>query len=421
MAQINPDLLTLEGPSFLAKTLDNGIGLYIHIPFCQSKCIYCDFNTYAGLNHLIPNYLESVKQDIFLWGNFLSHPPVNSIFFGGGTPSLLSSEQLNLILRSVRDSFDCSKPVEITTEINPDDVTAIRIEGFLESGVNRLSIGFQSLDHGLLQLLSRRHGVNEAIQAMQVARAVGVKNINLDLMYGIPTQSLSQFQETLGLVINLNPEHISAYGLTVETGTPLEKLISSGKMPNPDPDLAADMYEIIDSCLSSRYRSYEISNWALPGHECKHNLTYWNNLPYLGIGPGAHSYIGGHRFSVVDSPFAYIQKVKTWCDSKPQEIIDTDRPLLNKIPTLNMVELIGLPLEMAETMTLGMRLSTGIKLSDFQSRFGIELFQRYGDLFQEVIQMGLVDYLDKVDQERVKLSNQGRILGNQVFWRFFAG
>ena len=267
--------------------------------------------------------------------------------------------------------------------------------------------------------MSRRHGVDKAIEAMEIARSVGVNNINLDLMYGVPTQSLSQFQETLERVVNLQPEHISAYGLTVETGTPLESLINSAQLPDTDPDLAADMYAHIDSYLSPRYTGYEISNWALPGRECRHNLTYWKNLPYLGIGPGAHSYLGGFRFSVVDSPFEYIQKVNTWDRLNPTEILDTGGSLFSKIPTLNMIELIELPLEMAETLTLGMRLSTGIKLSDFYDRFGIKLFQPYGDLFQDVIKLGLVDYVDEPGQERVELSKEGRILGNQVFWRFF--
>lgn len=419
MGQIKQDGANAEGPSFLASTFQEGIALYVHVPFCQSKCIYCDFNTYAGLNHLIPNYLESLVRDIILWGNLLGHPTVNSIFFGGGTPSLLTSKQLETILLTIQGSFDCTATTEVTAEINPDDVTAIKIDGFLIAGVNRLSIGFQSLDQGLLRLLSRRHGVDKAIEAMEIARSVGVNNINLDLMYGVPTQSLSQFQETLERVVNLQPEHISAYGLTVETGTPLESLINSAQLPDTDPDLAADMYAQIDSYLSPRYTGYEISNWALPGRECRHNLTYWKNLPYLGIGPGAHSYLGGFRFSVVDSPFEYIQKVNTWDRLNPTEIFEAGSSLFSKIPTLNMIEFIELPLEMAETLTLGMRLSTGIKLSDFHDRFGIKLFQPYGDLFQDVIKLGLVDYVDEPGQERVELSKEGRILGNQVFWRFF--
>lgn len=419
MEQIKQIELDSKGPSFHAGTFQKGIALYVHVPFCQSKCIYCDFNTYAGLNHVIPNYLESLTKDIILWGNFLDHPTVNCVFFGGGTPSLLSSKQLNEILTSIRSSFDCSATTEVTAEINPDDVTSSKIDGFLRSGVNRLSIGFQSLDQGLLQLLSRRHGVEKAVEALEIARYVGVKNINVDLMYGVPTQSLIQFQETLELVASLQPEHISAYGLTVETGTPLEKLINSAQLPDPDPDLAADMYLYLGSYLSSWYTAYEISNWALPGRECRHNMTYWKNLPYLGIGPGAHSYLGGYRFSVVDSPFEYIQKVNTWNHLTPNRIHDGEGSLFSNIPTLNMIERIELQLEMAETLTLGMRLANGIKLSEFHDRFGVNLFQPYGDLFQEVINLGLVDYVDEPGQERVKLSKEGRILGNQVFWRFF--
>lgn len=409
-----------QGPSFLASTLDHGIGLYIHIPFCQTKCIYCDFNTYAGLNHIIPNYLQSLIKDISLWGNFLDHPWVNSIFLGGGTPSLLSSQQLKQILTAVNNSFNWNSRIEITAEINPDDVTPIRLDGYLKAGVNRLSLGVQSLDENLLRFLGRRHGPDKAIEAFGVAREVGINNINLDLMYGIPNQSMRQLEETLETVKSLCPEHISTYGLTIEKGTPLEKLVRNGDVVDPDPDLAADMYEFIGSFLSSQYLGYEISNWCLNGRECRHNLTYWKNLPYLGIGPGAHSYLCGFRFSVIDSPVQYIQKVQQWEALVSKSVFNVLSHALEQIPTLNTMELIELPLEMAETMTLGLRLSNGVKLSEFQARFGKDLFNEFGDLFNQVISMKLVDYVDQLGQQRVQLSNQGRILGNQVFWRFFS-
>ena len=289
------------------------IGLYLHIPFCRTKCPYCDFNTYAGILPLLPSYLEALQTEVRLWGQRLGAPEVVSVFLGGGTPSLLQPGQMDRLLGVIREAFRLREDAEVSAEVNPDDVTVERIEGFLSSGVNRVSMGVQSLDRGLLEVLGRRHDDKGAIRAFRAIREAGCANVSVDLMYGLPYQTLEQWDSTLQGVLDLGPDHVSAYCLTLEEGTPMEHKARLGLLPEPDPDLAAEMYGRAEERLGSAgYDCYEISNWARPGRECRHNLVYWRNQPYLGVGPGAHSFLGGHRFRVVDSPAEYIARVGSW-------------------------------------------------------------------------------------------------------------
>ncbi|MEK7777098.1 MAG: radical SAM family heme chaperone HemW, partial [Chloroflexota bacterium] len=394
---------------------------YIHIPFCETRCPYCDFNTYEGIEPLMPAYIDALVKEIRLWGSFLPQgqdtplpQPISTLFFGGGTPSYLPPENIQRVLDAARASFSLAPDAEVTLESNPGDVTPSRLEMWKAIGINRVSIGVQSLDDGLLQLLGRRHNAQEARQAYQNARHAGFDNLNLDLMYGLPGQSLAQWRSTLTDTLNLAPEHISMYCLTLEEGTPLDAWVRQGKVPEPDPDLAADMYLLAEELAGGAgYEHYEISNWAMPGRACRHNLTYWRNQPYLGVGPGAHSYMGGYRFANLKSPRQYIERINQWASKGARALNLAD---LRDGGPLDTVDAIDAPTEMGETMMMGLRLGEGVSESSFNERFGLELRQVYGPQIEEMEQLGLLEWR----QGWLRLTPRGRLLGNEVFQRFLA-
>ncbi|MFI5268315.1 MAG: radical SAM family heme chaperone HemW, partial [Chloroflexota bacterium] len=268
--------------------------LYLHIPFCRTKCSYCDFNTYAGIEPLIPRYLEALTAEMRRYPTSLR---VQTIDFGGGTPSLLSPGQLGGLISAAGDHFSVDGDAEVTIEANPGGLDRAYFEGLLEAGVNRLSFGVQSFHTHELAMLARRHFAAEASDALAEARAAGFSNVNLDFMYGLPGQTLDQWRSTLDEMLELRPEHLSLYGLTVYDHLPLGRQVRTGKLPPQDEDLLADMYELASELLAvAGYQQYEISNWALaPELRCRHNLAYWRNSGYIGLGAGAHSYFAGQR------------------------------------------------------------------------------------------------------------------------------
>lgn len=391
-------------------SLPSNFSLYLHFPFCLSKCRYCDFNSYAGLNDLIPRYIEALVKEMGLWVD--SPASVNTIYFGGGTPSLLSAEQVDYIIRESRQSFALVPTAEITLEANPGTVDKKRLGGWRAAGVNRLSLGVQSFDDEELKLLGRIHTVKEAIEAFRLAREVGFDNVNLDLIYALPRQSLAGWQSTLEKALGLEPEHLSLYSLTLEEDTPLSEDLKKGVLSSPDPDLAAEMYLLAEEVLGKAgYEHYEISNWAEPGKRCRHNLTYWYNLPYLGLGAGAHSCLGGYRFHKVLSPQDYVMRLEG-CESPS--------PLPGLLPrggAIEAVEEIPPSLEMAETMILGLRLGEGVDKGDFARRFGVELSEEYRGTIEELLGLDLLREKDSA----LQLTSRGRLLGNEVFWRFLPG
>ena len=397
------------------------IALYIHIPFCETKCPYCDFNTYSGIEPIMPDYIAALVEEIGLWGTALrylnNHSPesrhIGTIFFGGGTPSYLPPENIQQVLDAVRSAFSLTSDSEVTLESNPGDVTSDRLKSWREVGVNRLSIGVQSLDDGLLHLLGRRHDAETARQAYHNAREAGFDNVNLDLMYGLPHQTLQQWRKTLTETVKLAPEHLSLYCLTLEEGTPLDTWVRQGKVPDSDPDLAADMYLLAEELAGSAgYDHYEISNWALPGQACRHNLTYWQNQPYLGVGPGAHSYLDGYRFANLRPPRQYIQRIRRWSQHPPSSV---DLAGFRRDGALDMVETVDSRLEMAETMILGLRLTQGVSEEGFARRFGVEIRDTYTVQVRELETLGLLEWLS---DHRLRLTPRGRLLGNEVFQRF---
>ena len=397
------------------QNLRDGISLYVHIPFCQTKCPYCDFNTYQGIETLIVPYVEALTLEVQLWGEALGHPRVNTIFFGGGTPSYIPPDLVGQLLSTVAEAFEFVPGAETTLEANPGDLSGPALSRLLELGVNRVSIGVQSLDDSLLSTLGRRHSSLEAIQAYRLARQEGFRSVNLDLMYGLPHQTMDQWKDTVGKSLQLMPPHLSLYCLTLEGGTPMEEWVRQGSVPEPDQDLAADMYTYArDTLAQAGYHHYEISNWAMPGFRCLHNLAYWLNRPYLGVGPGAHSCLWGHRFWDVASPRMYIQRVQEWASRPTAPVESRGGDMLPSIPTLGGVEPIDAGLEMAETMFLGLRLLDGLSIEGFRARFSQDPIQLYGPQILELGEQGLLEHSDGV----LRLTQEGCLLANQVFRRF---
>ena len=391
------------------------MGLYVHVPFCKTKCPYCDFNTYQGIENLIEPFLPAITSEITCWGDALAHPPVKSVFFGGGTPSYLPQGDIERILVAIQSSFQVDPAAEISIEANPGDLDEAACAGILNQGVNRLSIGVQSLDNDLLNLLGRRHQASEAVEAFQSARQAGFDNVNLDLMYGLPNQSMEQWQKTLSSLIELTPEHISLYALTIEEGTPMHRWAAEGKIPEPDSDLAADMYQHAREVLAEAgYHHYEISNWSLPDRACEHNLVYWENGPYLGVGPGAHSRLGEYRFWTVLSPRDYNTKAATWADSGVQPLADLVEIALQGIPTLGGWEHLSLETTCSETMFLGLRLLDGLNLSEASAIAGTDLAKKFETPIQECLNLGLLEQ----DGDCLKLTMQTYLVANQAFTRF---
>lgn len=392
----------------------DGIGLYIHVPFCESKCFYCDFNSYAWLEDLIPSYVDALVREIAQWGRLLGRPTVNTVFFGGGTPSYIPAPDLEVILNAARAAFRVAPDAEITMEANPGDLTFARTPPLPALGINRLSLGVQSLDDGLLDMLGRRHTASEAQQALAAARATGLSNVSIDLMYGLPSQTLAQWRHTVEGAVELAPEHLSVYCLTLEGGTPMEHQVNCGELALPDPDLAADMYLLAEELLGQAgYHRYEISNWAKPGCESAHNLTYWRNRQYLGVGPGAHSYLANNRFYNVLSPREYVARLAARVPDGPAAG-PLSIEILRRALAVAEVEPIDRRMEMAETMMMGLRLAEGVSVEAFKERFGEDVEAVYGRQITEVCEFGLLEKRDGA----LRLTDRGYLLGNEVFGRF---
>jgi oxygen-independent coproporphyrinogen-3 oxidase len=394
----------LEAEMALLATLS----LYIHIPFCQTKCHYCDFNSYAGMIGWREPYVQGVLREMAFAGALARQSgcagaptdhlwPCRTIFFGGGTPSLLSAEQVKRILVGARQAFAMWDDAEVTLEANPGTLDYDHLQGFLEAGINRLSMGAQSFDAGLLRWMGRIHSPEEIERAFQMARRAGLSNINLDFIFGLPGQTLEQWAETLERALALEPDHLSLYALIVEEGTPLFRWVAEGRVQVADEDVSAEMYLLAQQRLAQvGYEQYEISNWARPGKACQHNLTYWRNLPYLGIGAGAHSCFGGRRFSNALAVRAYLEQVK-------------QRDGCAEVQS----EMIGPELEMAETAMLGLRLNAGVSLPLFARRYGVEFDGVFGARLAPLEAAGLLER----SVGHIRLSERGRLLGNEVFER----
>jgi len=287
-------------------------GVYVHVPFCLTRCGYCDFNAYAGLDRLQPRYLRALLTEASLAAPAWEGVEFTSVFLGGGTPTTMEPADLKSLLTHLRDHYAVTGDAEITTEANPDTVDRMRLEQLRAAGFDRLSIGAQSFDPAVLRSLERLHSPDSVRRAFDAARAAGYDNVNLDLIYGADAEGLDSWEGTLRETVMLAPEHISAYALTVEPATPLGRKVAAGEVPAPDPDLQADMFAAsCDVLASAGYVHYEVSNWAKPGYECRHNLGYWQRRPYLGLGAGAHSYREDRRWWNVRPPEEYLTRVES--------------------------------------------------------------------------------------------------------------
>lgn len=394
--------------------------LYLHIPFCRHRCGYCDFNTYAGLDDLIPDYVRALCQEArFLSGSTAARLAVQTIFFGGGTPSLLPAASLAEILAELAQCFEIPEGTEITLEANPGTLSLAYLHALRQIGINRLSLGMQSASPEELRLLERQHGFGDVVRAVTWARQAGFQNLNLDLIFGLPEQTPESWQRSLELALGLNPEHLSLYALTLEYGTPLEHWAARGLIPLPDPDLAAEMYEHASRRLEELgYIQYEISNWAKVDSSgqllaCRHNLQYWRNLPYLGLGAGAHGYAADFRTANVLSPAGYIRRMCAGSLSADGSAI-----AFPVTPATLTAQPVDRQAEIGETMLMGLRLvEQGVSRQGFRERFNQDLDQVFSSEIEELITHGLLEWAGD-DRERLRLTRHGRLLGNQVFMRF---
>jgi len=395
------------------------VSIYIHIPFCTHRCGYCDFNTYAGLEALIPSYTQAVCQEILLLSSTANERfTIGTIYFGGGTPSLLPVSDLENIISFLNNQFQLMESIEISLEANPGTVSKTYLKQLNSLGVNRLSLGMQSANQNDLALLDRQHSYKDVVNAVEWSRAAGFNNLNLDLIYGLPFQGLKCWIGNLEAALSLYPEHLSLYALTIEEGTPIHRKVKTGVIPEPDQDHVADMYESASERLADvGYIQYEISNWTLVDQNnklfsCMHNLQYWRNLPYLGLGAGAHGFINHERTINISPPSEYINRLNNGSMRSGGEIN------FPRLPATLQTVPIDVDTEIGETMMMGLRLVLeGVSSQVFQHRFGISLKQRFGIQIDRLISYGLLEWAG-VENEILRLTNKGHLLGNQVFKEF---
>jgi oxygen-independent coproporphyrinogen-3 oxidase len=377
-------------------------GVYLHIPFCRSRCSYCDFATGMYEREVAGRYVRAVCLEIDRWREVRETPSVDTIYFGGGTPSLLTTAQIETILEAVRRRFTVSHDAEITLEINPGDggtSAALKQSDFFRElrrlGVNRASFGAQTFDDRELKQLGRTHSAADVTSTFRQLRDAGFANINFDLIAGLPGQMLDGWERNLAAALKLRPEHLSLYLLDVHEGTPLADQIKSGMRPKPDEDLAAEMYAtMIEAVSAAGYEHYEISNFCLPGFESRHNSKYWNGAPYYGFGNSAHSFDGGQR---------------RWANERDAgkyvEVIEK-----NESPVVERTNLSDDDTR-SESIFLGLRLMRGIDLENYRARFGRDLCAEYNGELDRLLEAGLIE----IDERRLRLTSRGALLSNEVF------
>lgn len=371
----------------------NGLGLYIHIPFCATKCSYCDFASFPGQMHLREAYVSRLTEEIASRGEVLQHPEADSLFIGGGTPSLLMPGQMERVLRAVREHFPLSPGAEITCEANPGSLTGAFLDVLAAHGVNRLSLGAQSAEGELLRTLGRRHSWQDVARSVDLIRSKGILNINIDLMMGIPGQSLKDWRDTLEAVLQLHPQHLSCYGLIVEEGTPMAEWVEAGDLELPDEETERAMYDTALTRLEEAgYHQYEISNFALPGYHARHNLACWQRKDYHGFGSAAHSLEEKGRLRL----------------SNPESISD----YLKGAPPEKRA--IGPEEAMFESVMLGLRITKGLDLAAFELAHGRAFQDVYGVKAEPSIAKGLSEYRGG----HFRLTRRGMDVMNQVLLDF---
>jgi oxygen-independent coproporphyrinogen-3 oxidase len=385
-----------EGKSYIKE--ENKIGIYVHIPFCHSKCSYCDFVSFPRATEATVNrYMNALFSEIQYWKENSPHATVNSIFIGGGTPSSISPEWIEKLMRHLSESFSIAEDAEISMEANPGTLTPDSIESYKRAGINRISLGLQSTQNEMLQTIGRMHSYETFLGSYQWLRAAGIDNINIDLIFGLPGQDLADWKKTLNKVMDLSPEHISAYALKVEEGTPMADWVTRGLVHLPDEDTEREMYHFaIKHLAEAGYAQYELSNFSRPGYLCRHNLIYWENKPYLGIGLAAHSKRFGIRFANTEDINEYCMQIEKGKDAVVErEPIDTDEDLF-------------------ETIMLGLRLNRGLNIKQIDRQYGIVFLERYSDILKKLERESLI----VKTADGIALTDLGRDLSNRVFLSF---
>ena len=386
------------------------LSVYVHIPFCTIKCGYCDFNAYAGMHGLMPSYRNALVREIAGWGDVLGRREVVTIGFGGGTPGEMPAEQIGEVVRAVRESSGAfTDDAEVSLEANPGTTSYRHFEGLRAAGVTRLSLGAQSFDTDELRFLDRIHSAEATEGSLQLAREAGFDSVSLDLIYGLPGQEMATWERNLRRAIELEPDHISAYALTVEEGTPLAFRVGRGEVTPLDGDLVAAMYDRASELLEAAgFRQYELSNWAKPGHESRHNLAYWIDREYLGVGAGAHGYLGGERYENIAHPRAYIAAFGPDGGGR-QEVGGGVRPAVAEryIPDRATA--------LFDWLTLALRRIEGFAPEQFEARFGLGVEDAVGPVLDECERAGLLGR-----DGRVRLSRAGRQLHSEIAVRILA-
>lgn len=373
---------------------DPGFGIYVHIPFCLRRCHYCDFNVHAGQIELHTRYVDALVEDIKRWPDDMSR--ATSVFFGGGTPTILPAHELVRVLEAIQGRFSVDRDAEVTVEANPETVDERAFEALLEGGINRFSIGVQSLAPRVLAGLGRTHTAERALYALGAARRAGAEDLNADLMYGSPWERPGDFLRSLEGVIAVAPDHVSAYALTVEEGTPLHTLVATGRVPAVDPDVQAERFVVAAEALSSAgYHRYEVSNSAKPGRASRHNVLYWSAGDYLGFGAGAHSHISGRRFSSVRLPRHYIERVE------------------GEVTTEAGSETLAPDKRTGEALMLGLRLASGVDVAGVSRRFGPAALAARAPAIAELKRAGLLEWSDG----RLRIPQGAVLVANEVLER----
>ncbi|HEV2472252.1 MAG TPA: radical SAM family heme chaperone HemW [Chthonomonadales bacterium] len=389
----------------MAQALEHpSISIYIHSPFCSRHCSYCDFNTYVARRHnpLVRRTVEAICRDIHQTAVRLPGAAGRNcatVFFGGGTPTLLPAGSLLSILSAIRSAFPLAPGAEISCEANPDSSDAAQFERLCQGGINRLSIGAQSFDDGLLHRLDRTHTGQAAAQAYELARQAGFRNISLDLMFRLPAQSSTLWRRTIAAALSLGPEHLSLYGLTIEPGTRFERQARGGRLELPSEEAELEMYCFGREALAGAgYQQYEVSNFAREGFRCRHNLVYWRNEEYLGFGPGAVSYCGGVRWKRERLPARYVAAVDAGLDLTVE------------------AEALSPEASLGESMMLGLRLREGVDLAAIRNRYGLDPLKRYATEIERLCSAGLLIQAG----DHLRLTDAGLFLADSVAMEFLA-
>ena len=379
------------------------LGIYIHIPFCKRKCYYCDFYSVCEDENIQKEYFKVLNQEIkdVAEGIVLDRKKaiVKTIYIGGGTPSFVNSKYIVEIMNNVMASFTVYEEAEITIEVNPGTVTTQKLQDYISAGINRISIGMQSSKDDILEQIGRIHSWNDFLKCYKLSREAGFKNINIDCMIGLPNQSLEDVKDTINEVITLSPEHVSVYSLIIEEGTKLKKLINEGKMILPSEELEREMYWQVKKILEANgYIHYEISNFAKPGFESKHNLDCWHQKEYIGFGAGAHSYTDKCRFSIVADIKEYIKNYKKNKQENSIEIHEVqDKTAMAK-----------------EFILLSLRTIKGCNKQTFFDKFGYDIEKGFREEFEKLTNQGLIS----IDEHNIKLTEKGLDLANIVWAEF---